>query len=101
MALIRFTRLQDQGALRSNGAFAEINAVTVTKVVVVANNELLDGNGDEQESLGATFCNTLFGGTWKQTNYNGNIRKNYAGIGFTYDSTRDAFIPLSRMQAGR
>lgn len=74
--------------------FAEINASNeVIRVVVVANNELLDGNGDEQESLGATFCNTLFGGTWKQTSYNGNIRKNYAGIGFTYDSTRDAFIP--------
>ena len=74
--------------------FAEINASNeVIRVVVVANNELLDGNGDEQESLGATFCNTLFGGTWKQTSYNGNSRKNYAGIGFTYDSTRDAFIP--------
>jgi len=74
--------------------FAEINASNeVIRVVVVANNELLDGNGNEQESLGATFCNTLFGGTWKQTSYNGNIRKNYAGIGFTYDSTRDAFIP--------
>ena len=33
------------------------------------------------------------GGTWVQTSYNGNIRKNYAGIGFTYDSVRDAFIP--------
>ena len=74
--------------------FAEINSDNeVIRVIVVANDELLDGNGDEQESLGATFCNTLFGGTWKQTSYNGNIRKNYAGIGFTYDSTRDAFIP--------
>lgn len=33
------------------------------------------------------------GGTWVQTSYNANIRKNYAGIGFTYDSVRDAFIP--------
>ena len=74
--------------------FAEINASNeVLRVVVVANDELLDENGDEQESLGATFCNTLFGGTWKQTSYNGNIRKNYAGIGYTYDSGRDAFIP--------
>jgi hypothetical protein len=32
-------------------------------------------------------------GTWIQTSYNGNIRKNYAGIGYTYDSQRDAFIP--------
>lgn len=74
--------------------FAEINASNeVLRVVVVANDELLDENGDEQESLGATFCNNLFGGTWKQTSYNGNIRKNYAGIGYTYDSGRDAFIP--------
>lgn len=33
------------------------------------------------------------GGTWVQTSYNGNIRKNYAGIGYTYDSVRDAFVP--------
>lgn len=33
------------------------------------------------------------GGTWVQTSYNGNIRKNFAGIGYTYDSVRDAFIP--------
>ena len=74
--------------------FAEINSDNeVIRVVVVANNELLDDNGDEQESLGVAFCANLFGGTWKQTSYNANIRKNYAGIGFTYDSTRDAFIP--------
>lgn len=33
------------------------------------------------------------GGRWVQTSYNGNIRKNFAGIGYTYDETRDAFIP--------
>ena len=45
--------------------FAEINSDNeVIRVIVVANDELLDGNGDEQESLGVTFCNTLFGGTW-------------------------------------
>ncbi len=74
--------------------FAELNADNeVVRVIVVSNNELLDGNGDEQESLGASFCANLFGGTWKQTSYNNNIRKNYAGVGYTYDSTRDAFIP--------
>tara|TARA_R100001509_G_scaffold6858_1_gene4036 strand:+ start:3583 stop:3879 length:297 start_codon:yes stop_codon:yes gene_type:complete len=74
--------------------FAELNSDNeVLRVIVVANNELLDDNGDEQESLGVAFCIGLFGGTWKQTSYNANIRKNYAGIGFTYDSTRDAFIP--------
>jgi hypothetical protein len=33
------------------------------------------------------------GGTWKQTSYNANFRKNYAGVGYTYDSQRDAFVP--------
>jgi hypothetical protein len=41
------------------------------------------------------FLNNLYGtrDTWKQTSYNGNIRKNFAGIGYKYDQTRDAFIP--------
>ena len=74
--------------------FAEIGLNnTVLRVVVVHNNELLDENNIEQESLGIDFCRTLFGGTWVQTSYNGTIRKNFAGIDFTYDSTRDAFIP--------
>ncbi len=63
----------------------------VTKVIVVHNNELID-NGQESEAKGIAFCQSLFGGNWKQTSYNGTIRKNYAGIGFTYDSVRDAFI---------
>ena len=65
----------------------------VTQVIVVANAECLDANGVEKESIGTAFCEKLFGGTWKQTSYNGNIRKNYAGIGYTYDPQRDAFIP--------
>jgi len=74
--------------------FAEINENNeVIRVIVVANEELLDGNGDEQESLGVAFCSQLFGGTWKQTSYNNNFRGNYAGIGYTYDSDLDAFIP--------
>jgi hypothetical protein len=65
----------------------------VTQVIVVNNNELLDENGIEQESKGIAFCQALFGGNWKQTSYNGNTRKNYAGIGYTYDDSRNAFIP--------
>jgi hypothetical protein len=73
--------------------FAEIGLNnTVIRVIVVHNNELLD-NGIESEAKGAEFCRTLFGGTWLQTSYNGNMRKNYAGVGFTYDAQRDAFIP--------
>lgn len=74
--------------------FAEIGLNnTVLRVIVVHNNDCLDENGQESEAKGAEFCRTLFGGTWMQTSYNGSIRKNYAGIGYTYDSTRDAFVP--------
>ena len=74
--------------------FAEINENNIVKqVIVVHNNELLD-NGIESEAKGIAFCQSLFGGNWVQTSYNGSIRKNYAGIGFTYDPIRDAFIPL-------
>lgn len=73
--------------------FAEIGLNnTVLRVIVVHNNDcLLDGV--ETESVGAEFCRSHFGGTWVQTSYNGTIRKNYAGVGYTYDATRDAFIP--------
>ncbi len=74
--------------------FAELDENNkVLRVVVVANDVLLDDDGVEQESVGIAFCQKLFGGTWKQTSYNGNFRKNYAGPDMTYDSTRDAFIP--------
>ena len=74
--------------------FAQLdNDNVVTQVIVVANAELLD-NGVESESKGIAFCQSLFPGTnWKQTSYNGAIRKNYAGVGYTYDAGRDAFIP--------
>lgn len=48
---------------------------------------------DEHETNGEAFCHNLLGGNWIQTSFNGSIRKNYAGIGYTYDSIRDAFIP--------
>lgn len=66
----------------------------VTEVLVVANRETMDSNGVEHESIGVEFLKTLTGHeTWIQTSYNGNIRKNFAGIGYTYDSQRNAFIP--------
>lgn len=64
----------------------------VTQVIVVANSDTADATGVEKEYIGAAFCERLFGGTWKQTSYNGNIRKNYAGIGYTYRADIDAFI---------
>ena len=63
----------------------------VVSVIVVDNKDTADANGVEKEYIGAAFCERLFGGTWKQTSYNGNIRKNYAGIGYTYRSDIDAF----------
>jgi len=67
--------------------FAEIdpNGGTVLRVLVVP---------DEQEHRGQDFlANELgLGGVWVQTSYNANIRFKYAGIGDTYDATRDAFI---------
>ena len=65
----------------------------VEQVIVVDNRDTADANGVEKEYIGAAFCEKLFGGTWKQTSYNRRIRKNYAGIGYTYDDQRDAFIP--------
>lgn len=65
----------------------------VTEVHVVANRDTSDANGVEKEYIGQAFLEKLFGGTWKQTSYNGNIRKNYAGIGYTYNADIDAFVP--------
>ena len=65
----------------------------VTQVVVVDNKDTSDAAGVEKEHIGAAFCEKLFGGTWKQTSYNGNFRKNYAGIGYTYNADIDAFVP--------
>ena len=74
--------------------FAQLNEENlVTQVIVVANQDTADQDGVENEAIGIEFCTNLLGGTWKQTSYNGNIRKNYAGIGYKYDATLDAFIP--------
>ncbi len=80
--------------------FAEIGLNnTVLRVIVVNNDELLDENGNESEIKGTEFCRNLLGGTWVQTSYNSTFRKNYAGAGFTYDSTRDAFISPQPFQS--
>jgi len=60
----------------------------ILKVEVVSNDIAIN------EQAGVDFLNNLHGtnDVWKQTSYNGNIRKNFAGIGYKYDQTRDAFI---------
>jgi len=63
----------------------------VTRVIVVNNAELMD-NGAESESKGIAFCESLLGGRWVQTSYNGSVRKQFAGVGYRYDATADAFV---------
>ncbi len=74
--------------------FAKVNSDNIVEQVIVIDNFVLLENGIEKESKGIEFLNSLFGSAnWIQTSYNGNFRKQYAGIGFSYDSARDAFIP--------
>ena len=73
--------------------FAELNEDNIVqRVIVVDNEDCLDANGVESEEVGIAFCHNLLGGTWKQTSYNGSFRKNYAGNGYVYNSSKDAFI---------
>ena len=67
--------------------FAQLDGNNVvTQVIVVSNDDTSDSNGTEAESIGVAFCQKLLGAdtNWKQTSYNGNMRGNYAGIGYTY-----------------
>lgn len=74
--------------------FAEIdpNTKVVTRVIVVADSDCGGGSYPESDPIGAAFCNQLLGGTWKQTSYNNNFRKNYAGVGYTFHEDIDAFV---------
>jgi hypothetical protein len=67
--------------------WAEVNENNIVLRVTVGDNN--DPAGDE----GYQWLIDNLGGTWVKTSYNGNIRKNFAGIGYSYDQTRDAFIP--------
>ena len=69
--------------------FAQLDSNNVvTQVIVVGNDDTSDSNGTETESIGVAFCQKLLGAdtNWKQTSYNGSMRGNYAGIGYTYMS---------------
>ena len=67
-------------------AFLDANNIVTEVIVGIDETELIDGLDPE------TWYGNFRGQTCKRTSYNGNIRKNYAGIGYTYDVTRDAFI---------
>jgi hypothetical protein len=76
--------------------FAKLGTGNIVERVISINNSVItDSNGVEQEQLGVDFINKLYNtrDVWKQTSYNNNIRKNFAGIGYSYDQARDAFIP--------
>ena len=88
-------------------SFAKLNSENIVITVEsVVNDVLKDSNGIEQETIGVQFLKNLYNepnAIWKQTSYNTNagvhslggtaFRKNHAGIGYTYDETKDAFIP--------
>lgn len=92
--------------------FAQIGENNIVVQVIVVNNDVILENGEEIEQKGIDFLKSLYGQntTWVQTSYNTYhgqyrwpldpdiqkppLRKNFAGIGFTYDQERDAFIPL-------
>lgn len=73
--------------------FAKLDNNSIVVEVHVVSNEALDQT--DEEASGIAFLTNWSGGysNWKQTSYNGSFRKNYASVGFTYDSERDAFIP--------
>jgi hypothetical protein len=86
-------------------SFAKIENNIVITVISVVNEVLKDSNGIEQENIGIQFLRTLYNepnAIWKQTSYNTSggvhklggtpFRKNHAGMGYTYDEIRDAFI---------
>jgi hypothetical protein len=75
--------------------FAQLdNTNTVIQVIVVSNDIINNAQGLDGEAAGIAFCQDFYGvdTVWKQTSYNGNFRKNFAGVGMTYDPIRDAFI---------
>lgn len=76
--------------------FAKLNDQNVVIDVNVVNNETINNLPfPESEPVGMAFLTEWSGGytNWKQTSYNGNFRKNYAGVGYTYDPVLDAFVP--------
>ena len=70
--------------------FAKLGVGNIVERVEVVSNDIATN-----EQTGVDFLNNLYGtrDTWKQTSYNGSIRKNFAGIGYTYDLVREAFLP--------
>ena len=78
--------------------FAKLDNQNIVLDVNVVNNETVNNLPfPESEPVGVAFLTDWSGGytNWKQTSYNANFRKNFAGIGYTYDAALDAFVPPS------
>ena len=76
--------------------FAELDSNNIVlRVIVVANEALEHKELPDSETHALEYIHQWFGKDtiWKQTSYNGNFRRHFAGIGYTYDAQRDAFIP--------
>ena len=79
--------------------FAQLNdSNIVINIVVIADSDCLDGDNNESEAVGITFCKSLFGSdtTWIQTSINDRIRGQYSNIGYKYDATHDIFHPADK-----
>ena len=77
--------------------FAELNSSNEVLRVIVVSNDDVDANGGDQHANAETFVTTIVphstgGVAWKQCSYNNNFRKQYAGKGYTYNSSKDIFI---------
>jgi hypothetical protein len=74
--------------------FARVDNGTVTSVIAVSNDDAPDPAPEHSEPLGQQFIASLgLDGDWTQTSFNANFRKHFAGVGFAYDVTLDAFVP--------
>lgn len=74
--------------------FAKLDENNLVLAVHCLVNDVIIIDGKESEQQGIDFLSNLHQhNLWKQTSYNGNFRKNFAGIGYTFDEARDAFIP--------
>ena len=77
--------------------FAELNSSNEVLRVIVVSNDDVDANGGDKHADAETFVTTIVphstgGVAWKQCSYNNNFRKQYAGKGYTYNSSKDIFI---------
>jgi len=74
--------------------FAKINDHNIVEQVIVIGDDVAPDPAPDNELAGQAFISDVLGlsGTWLQTSYNGNFRGHYAGVGYTYDQHRDAFI---------